>query len=99
MSSIYNTYPNDMEPISPDQIEIWKDLFIFCVESYESRQAFHVLSDIHEDLRIAWIDEKLGLGFCIGLKNNQVNFYRLGSEENWKIFRKYFCSQFVGDMS
>lgn len=99
MSSIYNTYPNDMEPILPEQSELWSDFFTFCFESLESRQAFCDLSDFPEDLRIVWIKKELGLGFCIGRKNNQVTFYRLGSMENWKIFKTNFCAKFVGDLS
>lgn len=98
MSSIYNTYPNDMNPIR-NKVIFWSDFFTFCVESYESRQAFHDLSGPHEDLRIAWIKKELGLGFCIGRKNNQVSFYKLGSEENWKKFKTNFSAQFVGDLS
>lgn len=56
--SEYNSFPEDMEEMTP---ESWQDFFTYCIEGIESRQAYK--ESFHEmgtALRILWIRKGTG---------------------------------------
>lgn len=94
----YNSFPKDMQEIC--EIATWSDFFCFCIEKYESRNAYkNDLREMSEKLRIAWIKKEQNLGFCIGMKGEFVKFYRIGTDEAWRKFKCGFAAQFRGDNS
>ena len=99
--SEYNQYPKDMIEINPCNLDELFDLFVYCWESTESRQAYKG-SDFtgnHEKLRIIWIKKEFNLGYAIGMKLGNVKYYKIGSDENWHKFSLVFSAQFTRDNS
>ena len=96
--SEYNSYPKDMQEMTK---KAWDDFFTYCFEEYEFRQAYRrdPMKEMHEKLRIAWINKERNIGFCIGQKEEEVKFYRIGSNEEWDKFKRGFAAQFAHDYS
>ena len=99
--TLYNLYPSDMKAINPNNYNDMQDLFVYCWESEESRQAYKDgnFNDHYEQLRIIWINKKLNLGYCIGRKLNNIKYYKIGLDENWHKFNVNFAAQFAKDNS
>lgn len=104
MGCEYNKFPEDAVEIT-GKYEEKIDFFIYCIEESESRQCSYSDNVIEGlfifDLRIFWINKKLGLGygFSNDWKSKIIREYKFGSEENWKRFKSGFASQFSGDNS
>lgn len=99
--SEYNQYPKDIIEINPCNLDELFDLFVYCWESTESRQAYkqNNLYDNCEHLRIIWIKKDINLGYAIGKKLDTIKYYKIGSDEDWRKYSMILCSQFVGDNS
>ena len=99
--SKYNSYPKDMREISPTDKDELQDLFTYCWESEEGRQAYksNDFYSHHEALRIVWIRESENLGYAIGDKAGIIKYYKIGKEEDWQMFNGLFSAQFKGDYS
>ena len=96
-------HPENMREIDLYNREDIQDLFTYCWESKESRQAWEnsnsEFADYHEDLRIVWIKKELNLGYAFGLKNGVVKVYKIGSKDEWSKFDRNFADAFRGDNS
>lgn len=99
----YNRYPEAMREMATE--EDWNDFFTFCIEQYESRQAYpdENIYQMHEDLRIRWVDKADGLGFCTGrtYKNHKqvITHYKIGTEEAWNKLKCRMAATFARDNS
>lgn len=94
LSHDYNKYPDNMVEIDINKSGMWLEYFFCAHESYETRQA-HPDGDIYvmyEELRITWIDKKLGIGYALGYKDGVVKFYKIGSQVNWGTYRNRVAS-------
>ena len=89
--SEYNSFPEDMEEMTP---ESWQDFFTYCIEGIESRQAYK--ESFHEmgtALRILWIRKE----------NNpnspEIKFFRVGKQEEWDKLKCAMAAMFAHDNS
>lgn len=99
----YNAYPKDMKKVDFYSYKDIKDLFIYCWESEESKQAYKnemsMIECLSENLRIIRINKKLNLGFAFGNKESEISVYKIGNDENWRNFNLQFFAKFHGDNS
>ena len=100
-ANICNSFPENMQEMTE---ESWQDFFTYCIEGIESRQAFrNSIYEIYTDLRIFWIRESLGLGVCISRRYEsgkpKIEFYRIGTQENWDKLKGEFAAANARDNS
>ena len=98
----FNTPLTELTELSLDDYEACKTFFTYCL-TQESRQ-IHYNNNFMQgsmNVRIFWVREELNLGFALfdDWKAKKVRFYRVGSDENWAIFKRGFGAQFTGDNS
>ena len=99
--SEYNSFPEDMEEMTP---ESWQDFFTYCIEGIESRQAYkESFQEMGTALRILWIKKEKGLGMCISREYNpnspEIKFFRVGKQEEWDKLKCAMAAMFAHDNS
>lgn len=99
-----NEMPVDAAQIQPEKLyEELQDFFTFH-STAESRAVFYDEDKITSglaDVKIWWIKEEMGLGYALkrDWKAKEMQWYKLGTEENWEKFCRGFAAAFRGDNS
>lgn len=95
----YNSRPKDMAIMTTDD---WDKFFSYCIEKEEYRQTYEkTIFDTMVPMRIYWVNREKNLGFAIAKPKYDADpeFYRIGTNEQWKQFTTGFAAQFAGDNS